>query len=40
MKQLIQDWLKFIDGFFVCQHGRPSVVKLSKQDIDSLFDRK
>ena len=40
MKQLIQDGLKFIDGFFVCQHGRPSVVKLSKQDIDGLFDRK
>jgi len=40
MLQLIKDWIKYIDGFFVCQHGRPSVVKLTKQDIDSFFDRK
>ena len=40
MQQLIEDGLKYIDGFFVCQHGRPSVVKLSKQDIDGFFDRK
>jgi DNA mismatch repair protein MutL len=39
MKQLIEDGMKYINGFFVCQHGRPSVVKLSKQDIDSFFDR-
>ena len=40
MEQLIKDWLKYIDGFFVCQHGRPSVVRLSKDDIDKFFDRK
>jgi len=40
MQQLIEDGLKYIDGFFVCQHGRPSVVKLTKQDIDGFFDRK
>jgi len=40
MKQLIEDGIKNIDWFFVCQHWRPSVVKLTKQDIDSFFDRK
>ena len=40
MKQLIEDWQKYIGGFFVCQHGRPSVVKISKHDIDWFFDRK
>jgi DNA mismatch repair ATPase MutL len=39
MEQLINDGMKFIDGFFVCQHGRPSVIKLKKEDIDKLFDR-
>jgi DNA mismatch repair protein MutL len=40
MQQLIEDGQKYIDGFFVCQHGRPSVVKISKHDIDWFFDRK
>lgn len=40
MEQLIKDWLENIDWFFVCQHGRPSVVRLSKHDIDAFFDRK
>ena len=40
MEQLIKDWLENIDWFFVCQHGRPSVVRLSKHDIDGFFDRK
>ncbi len=40
MEQLIKDWLEYIDGFFVCQHGRPSIVQLSKHDIDWFFDRK
>jgi len=40
MEQLIKDGLKYIDGFFVCQHGRPSIVKLLKYDIDTFFDRK
>jgi len=40
MKQLILDWEKYIDWFFVCQHWRPSIVRISKQDIDNFFDRK
>ncbi len=40
IQQLIEDGQKYIDGFFVCQHGRPSVVKISKHDIDWFFDRK
>jgi len=40
MKQLIIDGQKYINGFFVCQHWRPSVVKLNKSDIDKFFDRK
>ena len=40
MEQLIKDALKYIDWFFVCQHGRPSIVQLSKHDIDKFFDRK
>ena len=40
MEQLIKDGQKYIDWFFVCQHGRPSVVRLSKEDIDKFFDRK
>ncbi len=40
IKQLIEDGQKYIDWFFVCQHGRPSVVKISKHDIDWFFDRK
>jgi DNA mismatch repair protein MutL len=40
MRQLIKDWMKYIDGFFVCQHWRESVVRLSKENIDKLFGRK
>jgi DNA mismatch repair protein MutL len=39
IQQLIQDGITHIDGMFVCQHGRPSVVGTHKRDIDELFDR-
>ncbi len=39
MEQLIKDGIEKIDGFFVCQHGRPSVVSLEKNEIDGMFDR-
>jgi len=39
MLQLIKDGIDFIPGMFVCQHGRPSIVKISKSEIDNLFDR-
>jgi len=39
MKQLLEDWMHIIDGLFVCQHGRPSVVKVEKKYVEALFDR-
>jgi len=39
MEQLVKDGVEKIDGFFVCQHGRPSVVSLEKDEIDGMFDR-
>jgi len=39
MINLIQEWFENIDGMFVCQHGRPSFVKIDKKKIDELFDR-
>ena len=39
MVNLIQEWFENIDGMFVCQHGRPSFVKIDKKKIDELFDR-
>ena len=39
MINLIQEWFENIDGMFVCQHGRPSFVKIDKKIIDELFDR-
>ncbi len=39
MEQLIKDWFDNIEGMFVCQHGRPSFVKIDKEDIEKLFDR-
>lgn len=39
MQQLVQDGFEHIPGMFVCQHGRPFFVKMSKGDIDKLFDR-
>lgn len=39
MQQLINDGIQYIEGLFVCQHGRPSIVKIEKWSIDGLFDR-
>ncbi len=39
MHQLLLDWLQCIDWQFVCQHGRPSVVRIEKKYVDALFDR-
>lgn len=39
MKHLIEEGFEAIPGMFVCQHGRPFFVKMSKGDIDKLFDR-
>ena len=40
MEQLIKDWINNINWFFVCQHGRPSIVSVGKDKIDKLFERK
>lgn len=39
MVNLINDWYKNIDKMFVCQHWRPSIVNISKENIEKLFDR-
>jgi len=39
MVNLLEDGFKFIDGMFVCQHGRPFFVRIEKKDVDKLFDR-
>lgn len=39
MRQLIEDGVQMLPGMFVCQHGRPSVVKIEKSKIDQMFDR-
>lgn len=39
MQNLIKEWFNFIDKMFVCQHWRPSIVKIDKIDIEKLFDR-
>jgi DNA mismatch repair protein MutL len=39
MKKLIEDWFEYISWQFVCQHWRPSFVKIPKEDIEKLFDR-
>ncbi len=39
MVNLINDWYKYIDKMFVCQHWRPSIVSISKNKIENLFDR-
>ncbi len=39
MVNLIKEGYKHIDKMFVCQHWRPSIVKITKSDIQKLFIR-
>jgi DNA mismatch repair protein MutL len=39
MEQLMKDGVAYIDGMFVCQHGRPSVVAIKKSQLDGMFER-
>ncbi len=39
MKQLLTDGMSIIDGLFVCQHWRPSVVRVEKKFVEALFER-
>ena len=39
MEQLMRDGVEHIAGMFVCQHGRPSVVKMRRGEVDGFFDR-
>jgi len=39
MLKLIKDGFEYIEGMFVCQHGRPFFIQISKNQIDKLFDR-
>lgn len=39
MLQLVRDGALSIPGMFVCQHGRPSAIKIPKKDVDTWFDR-
>lgn len=39
MQHLLEDGMAFIPGMFVCQHGRPSAVRIPKRDVDKRFDR-
>lgn len=39
MQHLIEDGKMYIPGMFVCQHGRPSAIRVPKKDVDQRFDR-
>lgn len=39
MIQLVKDGFTFIEGMFVCQHGRPFFVRIAKKEIDTLVGR-
>lgn len=39
MTRLLKDGFEYIEGMFVCQHGRPFFVKIEKKTIDKFFDR-
>ncbi|AHB41383.1 hypothetical protein P148_SR1C00001G0592 [candidate division SR1 bacterium RAAC1_SR1_1] len=39
MTRLLKDGFEYIQGMFVCQHGRPFFVKIEKKTIDKFFDR-
>ena len=39
MRQLVRDGQSAIPQMFVCQHGRPSIVKIDKSALDQLVGR-
>lgn len=39
MQRLLIDGQQWISKMFVCQHGRPSIVKIPKNQVDKLFAR-
>lgn len=39
MRQLLRDGQQIIPHMFVCQHGRPSVLKLDKSDVEKMVGR-
>lgn len=39
MQRLVEDGFSTIEWMFVCQHGRPFFIKMTKKDLDGLFDR-
>lgn len=39
MQQLLRDAAQHIPGMFVCQHGRPCVMKIPKEEIEVLVGR-
>lgn len=40
MHQLLRDAASEIPGMFVCQHGRPCVMKIPKEEIETLVGRR
>jgi DNA mismatch repair protein MutL len=40
MRQLLRDGQQLIPQMFVCQHGRPSVLKIDKTEIEKLVGRR
>ena len=39
MRQLLRDGQSSIPQMFVCQHGRPSILKISKGEIEKMVGR-
>ena len=39
MEKLINDGITYVQGMFVCQHGRPAVVAVAKTHVEKLFER-
>lgn len=39
MRQLLRDGQHIIPHMFVCQHGRPSVLKLDKSAVEKMVGR-
>jgi DNA mismatch repair ATPase MutL len=39
MRQLVRDGQQAIPQMFVCQHGRPSVLKIDKSAVEKMVGR-